>query len=219
MSDLTLSLIVILLAAAATAVIFYFTRRRERARAEELAAYCAEHRYALTVENERTGKELTVKTETWSLVSSMRSSINNSEAGSSEWQKQADWVCERYNSNRPVFALHCSGSSANFDVLPAWVRAAALEKLRREIGGAADALESVRTAFTVRGLTGIAFEPKAMSAQTVLERIEPLIAAWNAKTPIYIESSPERVRIRLPGFFVANADQLDKAIGIGTALE
>ncbi len=219
MSDLAVSLLAVVAAAAIAGTILLTVQRARKARTAALAAFCSDRGYTLDVVWERLGKELTVTADDWRLVSSMRSAANEAQAGSSEWQMQTEWVSERKNPNRPVFALYCAGGSGEIDALPAWVRAAALEKIKREIGGAADALGSARTVFAGRGATGVVFEPEAMSAQPAVERLEPILSVWREKTPLCIECSPERMRLRLPGFYIGTAERLDAVLRIGTALE
>lgn len=218
MEDLMLSLVVIVCTAAVVFIIFLIVGKKRKARTEGLSSYCNEHRLEMSLETEPTGRVLTVTSENWSLTSSMRAGINESSSGSSEWQKLTEWTCTKHDPNRPIFALHCSGSSANMDALPQWVRAAAIEKLRQQIGGSANTLSSVRTAFSAHGVTGIVFEPESMSAHAVLERIEREMSGWKKEWPLYIESSPERAAIRTPGLYIANAEQLDRLLHIGETL-
>ena len=87
------------------------------------------------------------------------------------------------------------------------------------VGGAVPVAPAAAAARPGRGATGVVFEPEAMSAQPAVERLEPILSVWREKTPLCIECSPERMRLRLPGFYIGTAERLDAVLRIGTALE
>lgn len=218
MDDTTLSLVVVLAAGLVIAAIFLLARRRTRAREEALASYCAQRGYQLRSVKEPTARNIVIEGENWRLTSGMRALQNRTQAGSSDWKRETEWVCTKPNTPRKTVALMVSRGSTELEQLPAWVRETALSALRLWLGEEMQQLHAIRTAFCERGITGIAFETEANDAEMTLNTLRQPLLESKIELPLYLECSPERIRIFLPDAAVQTAEEADAILQIGFLL-
>lgn len=218
MQELTLSLYVLLGAVVVAAAVFLLTRRAGRLREEALAAYCAQNGYRLTSSKEPTVKTIRIEGGNWQLQSSMRAIVSSLDSGSSGWQRETEWICRSENPLRETFALQLSAGSTDLDRLPQWVRDAALGAMRLWLGDWARELSSVRTAFCEGGRTAVVFEQQAHAADAALEQMRVYLDQYRGALPLYLESSPAQLRLRLPDVLIDTAQEAEALLCLAKTL-
>jgi hypothetical protein len=219
MDDILSSLYVLLGVGLLIAAVFLLSRQKARQRAEELAAYCAQNGYRLTLQNEPLMRSIQIETDDWQLNSTMRAVRNDGDTGSSSWQRETKWICTRENPLRKTFAMQLSQGSTNLDQLPQWLRDAAVSALKHWLGDDMQALDSVRTVSFDKKRTGILFEQEAHAADATLEQLRVSLEQYTGNLPLYLECSPSRVRLFLPDVKADSAPVLERLISIGKTLQ
>lgn len=219
MDDILSSLYVLLGVGLLIAVVFLLSHRKVRQRAEELAAYCAQNGYRLTLQNEPLMRSIRIETDDWQLNSTMRAIRNGGDTGSSGWQRETEWICTRENPLRKTFAMQLSQGSTNLDQLPQWLRDAAVSALKHWLGDDMQALDSVRTVSFDKKRTCILFEPEAHAADAALEQLRVSLEQYTGNLPLYLECSPSRVRLFLPDVKADSVRVLERLILIGKTLQ
>lgn len=212
MDDILISLYVLLGAAALAALVFFLTRSADKKREKALKAYCAQNGYRLRLQREPTAREMQIEGEGWRLVSSMRALQSTADSGSSGWQCETEWMDTREDSARQTYALQISKGSADLDRLPLWIRDAAISAVRSGLEGDMLDLNSIRTAFYEGGRSVIALEAKPLAADAMLERLMVALREYHGGLPLTIESSPRRVRLRLPDAALRSAEEIDQLL-------
>ncbi len=212
MDDILLSLYVLLGAAILAVLVFFLTRSADKKREEALKTYCAQNGYRLRLQREPIAREIQIEGDGWRLVSSMHALQNTADSGSSGWQRETEWIDTIDNPMRQTFALQISKGSADLDRLPPWIRDAAISAVRGGIDGEMQDLNSVRTAFYEGGRSVIAFETKPLAADAILERLMVALREYHGGLPLYIESSPGRIRLRLPDAALRSAEEVDQLL-------
>ena len=207
MENMTLSLYVLLGAVVVAAVVFLLTRRAGKLREEARAAYCAQNGYRLTSSKEPTAKTICIESDIWQMRSSMRAVVSSSDSGSSGWQRETEWICKSENPLRQTFALQLSAGVTDLDRLPQWVRDAALGAMRAWLGDWARELSSVRTAFCEGGRTAVVFEAQARAVDAALEQMRVSLGQYRGALPLYLESSPAQLRLRLPDMMIDTSQE------------
>ena len=218
MDDITLSIWILLGAAVFCGGILLFTRHATRKRDLALAVYCAAQGYMLELKREGTARSLNILTSDWRLSSSMRSERDVGHTGSSDWQRQTQWLCERADALRPVFALQLSSGSTNLSKLPAYVREAAIQAMRLWLGEDAPGTLSARTVFCEGGRCCAVFETVEHTADGALERLRAPLFALRGSLPLYLLCSPERLRLSLPGAALWSTGEIEALLQVGFAM-
>ena len=218
MDNMTVSLYVLLGAVVVAAIVFLLTRRAGRLREEALAAYCAQNSYRLTSSKEPTVKTIRIEGDNWQMRSSMRAVVSSPDSGSSGWQRETEWICQSENPLRQTFALQLSAGVTDLDRLPQWVRDAALGAMRAWLGDWARELSSVRTAFCEGGRTAVVFEQQAHAADAALEQMRVYLDQYRGALPLYLESSPAQLRLRLPDVLVDTAQEAEALLRLAKTL-
>ena len=219
MDDMTLSLYVLLGAALLAVVVFLLTRRAAKRREEELSAWCARNGYRLTIRKEPTAKEIRVEGDGWQMQSRMRAIVNSTDSGSSGWQRETEWICQDANPLRQTFALQLTAGATDLDRLPQWLRDTALGALRLWLGDWAQELSSTRTAFCENGRTAVVFETREHAADATLERLRVLLGQYRGKLPLYLESAPANIRLRLPDVMIDTFRETEELLRLTKALK
>ncbi|MEZ4509348.1 MAG: hypothetical protein R2912_08300 [Eubacteriales bacterium] len=219
MDDILSSLYVLLGVGLLVAVIFLLSRRKARQKEEELAAYCAQNGYQLTVQHEPLMRSIRIETDAWQLTSIMRSIRNEGDTGSSGWHRETEWVCLRENPLRQTFAMQVSQGSTNLDQLPQWLKDAAISALKHWLGDDMQALDSVRTLSFDKKRTCLVFEPEPGAADATLEQLRVLLEQYTGTQPLYLECSPSRGRLFLPDVKADSVPVLERLISIGKVLQ
>jgi hypothetical protein len=217
LNEITLSAIVFICVAAFVAGVFFVDAARKKRLKDSMRQYCAQNGFQLRFWDNGNEKGHTVQSEDWILRICMPVQSGNAETGNPGTVRETEWLCDKKDERRPAFALYCSMAQCGFETLPEWVRTTAITQMKRAFPGAAE-FSSVRTAFCEREMTCLAFENKAHSAQPLVERIRPVIGAWNGRVPICIECTPERVRIIVRDCFLEEPEKIDAIIRLGKTL-
>ena len=219
MDDILSSLYVLLGVGLLIAAVFLLSRQRARQRVEELAAYCAQNGYRLTLQNEPLMRSIRIETDDWQLNSTMRAIRNDGDTGSSGWQRETEWICTRENPLRKTFAMQLSQGSTNLEQLPQWLRDAAVSALKHWLGDDMQTLDSVRTLSFDQKRTCILFEPEANAADATLEQLRFSLEQYTENLPMFLECSPARVRLFLPDVKADPVPVLERLILIGKTLQ
>ena len=219
MDDILSSLYVLLGVGLLIAAVFLLSRQRARQRVEELAAYCAQNGYRLTLQNEPLMRSIRIETDDWQLNSTMRAIRNDGDTGSSGWQRETEWICTRENPLRKTFAMQLSQGSTNLEQLPQWLRDAAVSALKHWLGDDMQTLDSVRTLSFDQKRTCILFEPEAHAADATLEQLRFSLEQYTENLPMFLECSPARVRLFLPDVKADPVPVLERLILIGKTLQ
>ncbi len=218
MDDITLSILIMLGAAVFFVGILLFTRYATQKRDQALAVYCAEKGYRLESTREGTARSLSIYAQDWQLSSSMRSERDVGHTGSSDWQRQTQWYCERADRMRPTFALQLSSGSTNLNTLPSYVREAAIIAMRLWLGKDAPENIGARTVFCENGRCCAVFESVEHSADAMLTRLRAPLLGLRASLPLYVLCSPERLRLSLPGAALWSAGEIETLLQVGFAM-
>lgn len=219
MDDILSSLYVLVGVGLLIAAILLLSRQKTRRREEELAAYCAQNGYRLTVVKEPLLRSICIETDDWQLNSTMCVIRNDGDTGSSGWHRETEWICMRENPLRKTFAMQLSQGSTNLDQLPQWLRDAAVSALKHWLGDDMQALDSVRTVSFDKKRTGILFEPESHAADAALEQLRVSLEQYTENLPLYLECSPSRVRLFLPDVKADSVRVLERLILIGKTLQ
>ena len=218
MDDVTLSIWILLGAAVFCGGILLFTRYATRKRDLALAAYCAAQGYLLESKREGTARSLQISAPDWQLLSSMRSERDAGQTGSSDWQRQTQWICQRKDERRPTFALQLSSGSTNLSKLPTYVRDAAIQAMRLWLGEDMPEITSARTAFCEGGRCCAVYETVEHNADEALERLRAPLLALHGSLPLYVLCSPERLCLSLPGAALWSTGEIIALLKVGFAM-
>lgn len=183
-------------------------RRRSAQRAAFLQ-FCEQRRYKLDEWNEEDDQGCTLSADGWTLT------VRRTRPASGDWMSEAVFLYERTDEERLCFAMQYTAGNTAAEDLPEPVRTLALAALQSMLGERADDFESIRTAFFERGCACVVMEPAEGSAERVIERLRPELLAWRGKTPIYVESGTERVRLRFKDCCPKTPERIEAAIRIG----
>lgn len=194
-------------------VIYLLVARRKREKKEAFRRYWELNGYDFGTFDEADYEGYSLKKDDWELHV-----CRSQERGSADWKLESIWRTRRHDPERKTFALQYAPSSVPFEDLPEMVRKTAVSALRIVFRESLSQLQSVRTAFTQRGMACLAFEPEAGSAQSIIERLQPEIACWSGTMKLYIESTPDSVQIRVDNFYIDKPEEAEAVIRMGLIL-
>ncbi|MEN6593405.1 MAG: hypothetical protein ABFC31_00455 [Clostridiaceae bacterium] len=206
-------LIVSVLVLAVIGVVYSRYGRYKHEKKEAFRRYWELKGYYFGAFDEAEDEGYSLKKDDWELYV-----CRSREREGADWSLESIWRTRRCDPARKTFALQYAASSVPFEELPEMVRQAAISSLKIIFRESLSQLNSARTAFTQRGMACIAFEPEAGSAQRIIERLQPEIAAWSGTMKLYIESTPESVHIRLDNFFIDKPEEAEAVIRMGLIL-
>jgi hypothetical protein len=207
------SLIVSAMVLIVIGAIYLLVDRRKREKKEAFRRYWELNGYDFGTFDEADDEGYSLGKDDWELyVCRSRKSEN------ADWSLESIWRTRRHDSERRTFALQYAASSVPFEELPEMVRKAAVSALRIVFRESLSQLNSVRTAFTQRGMACLAFEPEAGSAQSMIERLQPEIACWSDTMKLYIESTPDFVQIRVDNLYIDKPEEAEAVIRMGLIL-
>ena len=207
------SLLVSALVLIVIGVIYSWYDRRKHEKKETFRRYWEQKDYDYGAFDEADYEGYSLKKDDWELHVS-KSQMKHGEG----WSLESIWRTRRHDPQRKMFALQYAASSIPFEELPEMVRQAAISSLKIIFRESLSQLKSARTAFTQRGMACIAFEPEAGSAQRIIERLQPEIAAWSGTMKLYLESTPDSVQIRVDNFFIDKPEEAEAVIRMGLIL-
>jgi len=218
MNNITLSLLAIAIAVFIVTVGVLLSRGKSKQREEALAAYCSANNYRFSVTKEAATRRITIENDNWRIENGWRISGNSALPGSSDSQRETVFVCGVENPMRKTFALMISGGSSNLNAVPDWVRNMAITQLRSRLGLEMRGLSSVRTVQFQGGRSALLFETELTDADSALELLRRPLSAWRGQPPLYLECSPGKISVSLPGNAMDSPEQIDEIIHIGLAL-
>ncbi len=217
MSDIIASMGVIALTGIFIGALFYFLQIRKKNKAEALARFCQAEAIALRIEENRLSKKTFFSRGKWQIVAELTSTINTAETGSSEWSGNTILTATPAQPDHPVFVMGSCPSAENFDLVPDWIQANIVTKLRYDLNVGED-FAPEHFARSIGRMSFIAFAPDEASATAAYASLEPFLAAWPAQIPLTIFIGPEQIRIQLLTHYLQEIPLLRQLIALGEHL-
>ena len=93
-----------------------------------------------------------------------------------------------------------------------------LKALEGGIPGAQDRLECARIAHLAPGPRCLVFESEPLAAQSLVQRLLPLLIGWPTDAVLYISCSPAQAHFRLANCFADSQALVERIIDIGNKL-
>jgi hypothetical protein len=214
LSDLAVSLIVIGGTGILLVFVFWLSAKSKRTKDKLLSDYCQSHGYSLSKKTGPLQTELRIEGKGFTLLSSMLSRRQETQTGSSSWEKQTLWKTLEAHQAWPTFVLGSVPTASNWNRLPDYVQNAAVAKLSQDFGFVCDA-QKAQPLRIDGGPAFLLFEETQGESAAAIERLKPLLT--DVQNQIVIQSSPEQISIRISGCFIRDAAAADRLIRLGFA--